>query len=43
MDALPAPYRAVGGGPAPPRKNDQNHGEVAGENKGPNFKFLKVK
>ena len=26
--------------PAPPRKNDQNRGEVAGQNKGPNFNFL---
>ena len=32
-----------GGGvprPDPPRKNDQNRGEVAGQNKGPNFNFL---
>ena len=28
------------GRPAPPRKNDQNRGEVAGQNKGPNFNFL---
>ena len=32
-----------GGGvprPAPPRKNDQNRGEVAGQNKYPNLNFL---
>ena len=27
-------------GPAPPCKNDQNSGEVAGQNKGPNLNFL---
>ena len=26
--------------PAPPRKNDQNRGEVAGQNKYPNLNFL---
>ena len=26
--------------PAPPRKNDQNRGEVAGQNIGPNLNFL---
>ena len=29
-----------GGGGSPPRKNDQNRGEVAGQNKGPNLNFL---
>ena len=35
------PPRGEGGvpRPAPPRKNDQNRGEVAGQNKGPNFNF----
>ena len=39
MDALP---RGEGGvpRPAPPRKNDQNRGEVAGQNNGPNLNFL---
>ena len=44
---FPAPPRAVGMGgfpapprPAPPRKNEQNRGEVAGQNKGPNLNFL---
>ena len=32
-----------GGFPAPPRKNDQNRGEVAGQNKGPNLNFLQYK
>ena len=39
----PRPALWGGGGvprPAPPRKNDQNHGEVAGQNKGLNLKFL---
>ena len=42
MDAPPGgnPPRGEGGFPAPPRKNDQNCGEVAGQNKGPNFNFL---
>ena len=35
---MDAPPRGEGGGspprPAPPRKNDQNRGEVAGQNKG---------
>ena len=35
----PSP-RGGGGFPALPRKNDQNCGEVAGQNKGPNFNFL---
>ena len=38
----PAPHCGEGEvpRPAPSRKNDQNHGEVAGQNKGPNLKFL---
>ena len=39
-DGRPAPR---GGGvprPDPPRKNDQNCGEVAGQNIGPNLNFL---
>ena len=37
----PRPALWGGGGfPAPPRKNDQNRGEVAGQNKGPNLNFL---
>ena len=38
----PAPHCGEGGVPRPdpPRKNDQNRGEVAGQNKGPNFNFL---
>ena len=36
---LPAPRFGEGGG-SPPRKNDQNRGEVAGQNKGPNLNFL---
>ena len=38
----PAPRCGEGGvpRPAPPRKNDQNRGEVAGQNKGPNLNFL---
>ena len=38
----PAPRCGEGGVPrrAPPRKNDQNRGEVAGQNKGPNLNFL---
>ena len=41
-DGRPAPPRTVGKGgfPAPPPKNDQNRGEVAGQNKGPNLNFL---
>ena len=37
-----SPPRTVGRGvfPAPPSKNDQNRGEVAGQNKGPNLNFL---
>ena len=36
------PPRKEGGDPrsAPPRKNDQNRREVAGQNKGPNLNFL---
>ena len=39
---MDAPPRGEGGvpRPAPPRKNDQNGGEVAGQNKGPNLNFL---
>ena len=38
----PAPRCGEGGGfPAPPRKNDQNRGEVAGQNKGSNLNLLK--
>ena len=38
---MDAPSRGEGGAPrpAPPRKNDQNRGEVAGQNKGPNLNF----
>ena len=37
----PAPHCGEGEvpRPAPSRKNDQNHGEVAGQNKGPNLNF----
>ena len=45
--SLPAPPRpalhCLAGGvprPDPPRKNDQNRGEVAGQNKGPYLNFL---
>ena len=39
---MDAPPRGEGGvpRPAPPRKNDQNRGEVAGQNKYPNLNFL---
>ena len=41
---FPAPPRTVGRGgvprPDPPRKNDQNRGEVAGQNKGLYLNFL---
>ena len=39
---FPAPPRIVGKGgfPALPRKNDQNRGEVEGQNKGLNLNFL---
>ena len=39
---MDAPPRGEGGvpRPAPSRKNDQNRGEVAGQNKGPNINFL---
>ena len=39
---FPALPRTVGKGgfPAPSRKNDQNRGEVAGQNKGPYLNFL---
>ena len=37
---LPARPRAVGRGGSPPRKNNQNSGELAGQNKGPNLNFL---
>ena len=51
MDALPrgeggvlrsAPHCGEGGAPRPdpPRKNDQNRGEAAGQNKGLNLNFL---
>ena len=44
LDPFPAPPRTVGRGgvprPDPPRKNDQNRGEVAGQNKGPYLNFL---
>ena len=38
---MDAPSRGEGGAPrpAPPHKNDQNRGEVAGQNKGPNLNF----
>ena len=39
---MDAPPRGEGGvlRPAPPRKNDQNRGEVAGQNKYQNLNFL---
>ena len=41
---VPRPALRCGEGgvprPAPPRKNDQNCREVAGQNKGPNLNFL---
>ena len=40
MDAPPRPALWGGGFPAPSRKNDQNRGEVAGQNKYPNLNFL---
>ena len=42
FDPSPAPPRTVGKGglPAPPHKNDQNRGEVAGQNIGQNLNFL---
>ena len=38
----PAPHCGEGEvpRPAPSRKDDQKRGEVAGQNKGPNLKFL---
>ena len=38
----PVPHCGEGGvpRPAPPRKNDQNRGEVAGQNIGPNLNFI---
>ena len=39
MDAPPCGEGGVPR-PAPSRKNDQNPGEVAGQNKGPNLNFL---
>ena len=40
----PRPALWGGGGsptrPSPPRKNDQNRGDIAGQNKGPNLNFL---
>ena len=38
----PAPRCGEGGVPRPalPRKNDQNRGEAAGQNIGPNLNFL---
>ena len=43
IEGVPRLAPAVWGGggfPAPLCINDQNHGEVAGQNKGPNLKFL---
>ena len=42
FDPFPAPHCGEGGvpRPAPPRKNDQNRGEVAGQNIGPNLNFI---
>ena len=42
MDTPPRPGLWGGGvpRPAPPHKNDQNRGEDAGQNKGPNLNFL---
>ena len=42
---FPAPRCGEGGvpRPAPPRKNDQNRGEVAGQNKGLYLNFLQKK
>ena len=41
MDAPPRTVRRGGAPrPDPPRKNDQNRGEVAGQNKGPYLNFL---
>ena len=39
---MDAPPRGEGGAPRPtlPRKNDQNRGEVVGQNKGPYLNFL---
>ena len=37
---MDAPPRGEGGFPAPPHKNDQNRGEVTGQNKDPNLNFL---
>ena len=38
---MDAPPRGEGWGlPIPPRENDQNRGEVAGQNQGPNSSFL---
>ena len=42
LPGMDEPPREEGGDPpsAPPRKNDQNRREVAGQNKGPNLNFL---
>ena len=40
LAGMDAPPRGEGGFPAPPRKNDQNRGEVAGQNKGLYLNFL---
>ena len=41
----PAPHCGEGEvpRPVPSRKNDQDRGEVAGKNKGPNLKFLQLR
>ena len=46
MDAPPVLWGGGGGyppRPAPPRKNNQNSGELVGQNKGPNLNFLQYR
>ena len=41
MDAPPVLWGGAGvTRPAPPRKNNQNSGELVGQNKGPHLNFL---